>query len=212
MNETPKTFVIVDGHALIYRGYYALPPLTTQKGELVNAVFGFTSVLLNMLTKLKPEYLAVAFDLKGPTFRHEACEDYKATRSETPDDLISQVPRIKQIVGAFKAPIFEKAGFEADDMIATIAKKMPEHPDTNLLILTGDMDLTQLITDQVKVVAPISGFHEVKNYDTEAVIEKYGIRPDQMVDFKSLVGDTSDNISGVPGIGKKTGAGISSVT
>jgi DNA polymerase I len=206
MNERTKKFVIVDGHALIYRGYYALPPLTTQKGELVNAVFGFTSVLLNMLTKLKPDYLAVTFDLKGPTFRHEAYEDYKATRAETPDDLIIQVPRIKQIVEAFQAPIFEKEGFEADDMIATIARKIEAHPDTEMLILTGDMDLTQLINDQVKVVAPISGFREVKNYDTEAVIEKYGVRPDQMVDFKALVGDTSDNISGVPGIGKKTAA------
>ncbi len=205
-NQKLKKFVVVDGHALIYRGYYALPPLTTKKGELVNAVFGFTSVLLNMLGKLRPDYLAVTFDLKGPTFRHEAYEDYKATRAETPDDLLAQVPRIKQIVEAFKIPIFEEEGFEADDMIATIAKKITDYPDTELIILTGDMDLTQLITDQVRVVAPISGFNEVKNYDAEAVIEKYGIRPDQMVDYKALVGDTSDNISGVPGIGKKTAA------
>lgn len=205
-NYQPKTFVVIDGHALIYRGYYALPPLTTQKGELVNAVFGFTSVLLNMLTKLRPDYLAVAFDLKGPTFRHEAYEDYKATRAETPDDLIAQVPRIKQIVGAFQIPVFEKQGFEADDMIATIAKKITAYPDTELIILTGDMDLTQLITDQVKIVAPISGFNEVKTYDATTVLEKYGVNPAQMVDFKALVGDVSDNITGVPGIGKKTAA------
>jgi len=203
-DQKPKKFVVIDGHALIYRGYYALPPLTTQKGELVNAVFGFTSVMLNMLGKLRPDYLAVTFDLKAPTFRHEAYEDYKATRPETPDDLIAQVPRIKQIVEAFKIPIFEQAGFEADDMIETLAKKIEDYPEVEMAILTGDMDLTQLITDQVKVVAPISGFHEVKNYDAEVVFEKYGVRPDQMVDYKALVGDTSDNISGVPGIGKKT--------
>lgn len=201
-----KKFVIIDGHALIYRGYYALPPLTTKKGELVNAVYGFTAVLLNMLQKLQPDYLAVAFDLKGPTFRHDAYEEYKATRKETPDDLISQVPRIRQLVEAFQIPIFNQEGFEADDMIATLAKKVEAYPEVDYLIVTGDMDLTQLVNDQVTVLAPLSGFNEVKRYDAEAVIEKYGVRPDQMVDYKALVGDTSDNITGVPGVGKKTAA------
>jgi DNA polymerase I len=201
-----KTFVIVDGHALIYRGYYAIPALSTKQGELVNAVFGFTSLLLNMLSNIKPDYLAVAFDLKGPTFRHEAYEEYKATRSETPDDLISQVPRIRQIVEAFQIPVFQQAGFEADDLIGTIAHKIQDHPDVNLLILSGDMDLTQLITEQVKVVTPLSGFNAVKTYDAQAVMDKYAIRPDQMVDFKAMMGDASDNIPGVAGIGKKTAA------
>ncbi len=201
-----KKFVIIDGHALIYRGYYALPPLSTKKGELVNAVYGFTTILLNMLQKLRPDYLAVSFDLKGPTFRHEAYEDYKATRKETPDDLISQVPRIRQVVGAFQIPVFEKEGFEADDCIATLAKKIENYPEVDLLILTGDMDLTQLVNEQVKVLSPLTGFNEVKTYDADAVVEKYGVRPDQMVDYKALVGDTSDNILGVQGVGKKTAA------
>lgn len=201
-----KTFVIIDGHALIYRGYFALPPLHTGTGELVNAVYGFATVLLNMLQKLKPDYLAVAFDLKGPTFRHEAYEGYKATRAETPDDLISQVPRIRQLVGAFHIPVFQKEGFEADDMIGTLARKITAHPDIDFMILTGDMDMTQLITEQVKVLAPLTGFNDVKTYDAQAVMDKYGIWPTQMVDYKALMGDVSDNLPGVPGIGKKTAA------
>ncbi len=205
----PKKFVVLDGHALIYRGYYALPPLHTQKGELVNAVYGFTTILLTILEKMRPDYLAVAFDLMGPTFRDALYADYKATRAETPDDLIPQVPRIKQVVEAFKIPVFEKEGFEADDLIATLATHVSNHAGSSnleLLVVTGDMDLTQLITDRVKIVAPLSGFNEMKVYDSQAVMDKYGIWPQQMVDFKALVGDVSDNLPGVPGIGKKTGA------
>jgi len=202
-----KKFVIVDGHALIYRGYYGLPPLRTPQGELVNAVYGFTTMLLNMLQKFKPDYLAVAFDLRGPTFRHEAYEGYKATRKETPDDLFPQIPRVKQIVKAFQIPYFEQAGFEADDMIGTVSQKVKDHhPDVDLYILTGDMDLTQLIDDQVRILAPLSGFNEVKTYDFDAVKAKYDVRPDQIIDYKALVGDVSDNIPGVQGVGKKTAA------
>jgi len=199
-----KTFVIIDGHALIYRGYYAIPQLRTSSGELVNAVYGFSTVLLSMLEKLKPDYLAVAFDLKGPTFRHEAYEDYKATRAATPDDLLPQVPRVRQVVDAFQIPVFEMPGFEADDLIGTLAKQIEAYPDIEFLIVSGDMDLTQLITDQVKVLTPLSGFNDVKTYDAQAVMDKYGITPSQMVDYKALVGDVSDNIPGVAGIGKKT--------
>lgn len=201
-----KKFVILDGHALIYRGYYALPPLHTAKGELVNAVYGFTTILLTILEKMRPDYLAVSFDLKGPTFRDELYADYKAQRPETPDDLIPQVPRIRQVVEAFKIPVFEKEGFEADDVIATLAREAAEWPDLEVLVVTGDMDLTQLITDQVKVVAPLSGFNDMKVYDAQAVMDKYGVWPNQIVDYKALKGDTSDNLPGVPGIGEKTAA------
>jgi len=204
--DSKKKFVVIDGHALIYRGYFALPPLRTQKGELVNAAMGFTTVLLNMVQKFKPDYLAVTFDLKGPTFRHEAYEGYKATRPETPEELLSQIPRIHQIVEAFNIPVFEKEGFEADDMIATLSDKLKAYPDMELWIVTGDMDLTQLVNDHVKILAPLTGFNDVKTYDTAAVFEKFGVRPDQIVDYKALVGDVSDNIMGVEGIGKKTAA------
>lgn len=203
-----KKFVVIDGMAIIYRGYYALPPLTTRQGELVNAVFGFTTILLNMLEKVNPDYLAVAFDLKGPTFRHESYEDYKGTRAETPDDLIAQIPRIRDIVQAFQIPMLEREGFEADDLIATLAERLRDEAEIELLIVTGDMDLTQLITDRVKLLAPLTGFNDVKTYDIAAVHEKYGLRPDQMVDYKALVGDTSDNIPGVPGIGPKTASSL----
>ena len=206
MKKSKPKFVLIDGNALIHRAYHAIPPLTTKSGELVNSVFGFTSILLTMLREVQPDYLAVSFDLKGPTFRHEAYEAYKATRSETPDDLIAQVPRIRQMVGAFQIPIFEQAGFEADDLIGTLAKKIEAHPDVEFLIVSGDNDLLQLVNDQVKMLSPLSGFNDVKTYDEQAVMDKYGIRPNQMVDYKALVGDMSDNIPGVAGIGKKTAA------
>ncbi len=186
-----------------------MPPLHTQKGELVNAVYGFTTILLTILEKMRPDFLAVAFDLKGPTFRDELYADYKAQRPETPDDLIPQVPRIRQVVEAFKIPVFEKEGFEADDLIATLATHVGHDEalaNLELLIVTGDMDLTQLITDQVKIVAPLSGFNDMKTYDSQVLMDKYGIWPHQMVDYKALKGDVSDNLPGVPGIGEKTAA------
>lgn len=203
-----KTFVVLDGHALIYRGYFALPPLTTQKGELVNAVYGFSTILLNLLQKVQPDYLAVAFDLKGPTFRHEAFEGYKATRAPTPEDLISQLPRIREVVEAFKIPVLEYSGYEADDLIATLAEQLKTHPELELLIVTGDMDLTQLVGEHVKILAPLTGFNEVKVYDAASVQTKYGVTPEQMVDYKALMGDTSDNIPGVAGIGPKGAASL----
>jgi DNA polymerase-1 len=204
MDSKPhKTFVILDGHALIYRGYFALPPLRTQQGEIVNAVYGFATILLNMLQKVRPDYLAVAFDMKEKTFRHEAYEGYKATRAVMPDDLISQLPRIREVVDAFKIPVLQHAGFEADDLIATLSEHLREHPEVQLRIVTGDMDLTQLIRDGVKLMTPLTGFNEVKVYDADTVREKYGVGPEQMVDYKALVGDTSDNIMGVAGIGPK---------
>ncbi|EKD93661.1 MAG: DNA polymerase I [uncultured bacterium] len=201
------TFAVIDGHAMIFRGYYALPPLHTDEGQLVNAVFGFTTILLNILQKLKPTYLAVTFDMKGPTFRHESYENYKATRKETPDDLLSQIPLIRSVVEAFQIPIFERQGFEADDLIASLATHLTaEHPELEFLIVSGDMDLTQLINERVKLLSPLTGFNEIRTYDIQEVFEKYGVYPHQMVDYKALVGDVSDNIIGVPGIGKKTAA------
>ncbi|HCW32225.1 MAG: polymerase I, DNA polymerase I protein [Candidatus Peregrinibacteria bacterium GW2011_GWF2_39_17] len=199
-----KKFAILDGHALIFRGYYAIPPLYTEKGELVNAVFGFTTILLNILQKLRPDYLVVTFDMKGPTFRHDTDKTYKATRKETPDDLIPQVEIIHQVARTFQIPIFEQQGFEADDLIASLAQQLKFHPEIEISIISGDMDLTQLINQQIKLLTPLSGFNDIKTYNTQAVIEKYGIHPEQMIDYKAISGDKSDNINGIPGIGKKT--------
>ena len=147
-----KKLILIDSNALIHRAYHALPPLTTKKGELVNAVYGFTSVLLNVLNKFKPDYIAATFDLKEPTFRHKQFKDYKATRVKAPDDLYEQIPRVKEIVSAFNIPIVEKAGYEADDLIATFARKTEKlHPDVEVIIVTGDMDTLQLVNDRIKV-------------------------------------------------------------
>lgn len=199
-----KKLVLIDGNALIHRGFHALPPLKTSKGELINAVYGFTTVLLNILTKEKPEYIAVAFDKKGPTFRHKAFADYKATRVKAPAELYMQIPRVKEVVKAFDIPIFEMTGFEADDILGTLARQAEKKKNLKPLIVTGDLDTLQLVSVKTNVLATVQGFANVKVYDSKAVKERYGLSPDQIVDFKALRGDTSDNIPGVRGIGDKT--------
>lgn len=202
-----KRLILIDSNALIHRAYHALPPLTTKKGELVNAVYGYTSVLLNVLNKFKPDYIAAAFDLKEPTFRHKEFKDYKATRVKAPDDLYEQIPRVKEIVSAFNIPIVEKSGYEADDLIATFARRTEKlHPDIEVIIVTGDLDTLQLVDERIKVFALRRGMSDSVLYDEEAIMERYGLKPEQMVDYKGLRGDPSDNLPGVKGIGEKTAA------
>src|SRR4030043_874438 len=137
MSIIKKKLILIDSNALIHRAYHALPPLTTKKGELVNAVYGFTSVLLNVLNRFKPDYIAATFDLKEPTFRHKEFKDYKATRVTAPDDLYEQIPRVKEILEALNIPIFEKEGYEADDLIATFARRTEKlHPDVEVIVVT----------------------------------------------------------------------------
>ncbi|MBU2082016.1 DNA polymerase I, partial [Patescibacteria group bacterium] len=197
-------FILIDAYALIHRAYHALPPLTTKNGEMVNAVFGFSSILLKAINELKPDYMAAAFDMPEPTFRHEEYKEYKAKRPEAPPDLYPQVPRVKEILKALDVPIYEKPGYEADDIIGTITKKITDK-DIEVLILTGDMDTLQLVNDNIKVYTPKRGLSEPIIYDEKKVIERFeGLKPSQMVDFKGLKGDPSDNIPGVKGIGEKT--------
>src|SRR4030042_2009823 len=155
-NKKLKTLVLIDGHALVHRAYHALPPLTTPKGQLVNAVYGFALVLLRVFKELKPDYLAATFDLAAPTFRHKEFENYKATRVKAPDELYAQIGRVKEVLGAFNVPIFEKEGFEADDIIGTLAGQAYRNskfqtPNSKIIIVTGDLDTLQLINDKVKV-------------------------------------------------------------
>ncbi|HUD09151.1 MAG TPA: DNA polymerase I, partial [Candidatus Saccharimonadales bacterium] len=200
-----KKLVLIDSNALIHRAYHALPPLTTKKGEIVNAVYGYTSVLLNVLAKFKPEYIVAAFDLKEPTFRHKEFKDYKATRVKAPDDLYAQIPRVKELVKSFNIPIAEKEGYEADDLLATFARKTEKlHPDVEVIIVTGDLDTLQLVSDQTKVFALRRGMSDSIMYDEKAIFERYGLKPDQMNDYKGLRGDPSDNLPGVKGVGEKT--------
>src|SRR4030042_3444969 len=192
MSIIKKKLVLIDSNALIHRAYHALPPLTTKKGELVNAVYGYASVRLNVLARFKPDYIVATFDLKEPTFRHKQFKDYKATRVKAPDDLYEQIPRVKEIVSAFNIPIVEKAGYEADDLIATFARKTEKlHPDVEVIIVTGDMDTLQLVNDRIKVFALRKGMSDSVLYDEKAIYERYGLKADQMVDYKGLRGDPS---------------------
>ncbi|MEO5918087.1 MAG: 5'-3' exonuclease H3TH domain-containing protein, partial [Candidatus Limnocylindrales bacterium] len=195
----------LDGNGLIYRGYFALPPLSTSKGELVNAVFGFCSIVLRGIQDLQPDYVAVAFDLPGPTFRHERFADYKATRTRMPDDLRDQFPKVREVVKALRLPVFELAGFEADDVIGTLTVEA-ERRGLDTTIVTGDLDMLQIVSDRVRLMTTRSGVENTILYDPARIFERYELAPSQMIDYKALKGDTTDNIPGVPGVGEKTAA------
>ncbi|MBI4295746.1 MAG: DNA polymerase I [Chloroflexi bacterium] len=198
--------VLFDGNALIHRAFHALPPLSIGKtGEPVSAVYGFTMMLLKVLNELKPTHIAVTFDKKAPTFRHKLYEQYKATRPETPDELAVQFDRVRELVRAFNIPIHELDGFEADDVLGTLGLQATGQ-DIDTIIVTGDADTMQLVSPKVKILYPRARrtFSDTMLYDEEAVAEKYGVKPSQIADLKALVGDPSDNIPGVKGIGDKT--------
>ena len=205
-NKEKPLLLLLDGNALVHRAFHALPPLTVSKtGEMVNAVYGFASTLLKIVTEFKPTYWAVAFDRPTPTFRHEMFQEYKAQRPKTPEELKSQIKRVHQLVQVFHIPIFEIDGFEADDVLGTLSKQASEQY-LETVIVTGDNDMLQLVMPGIKALAPRRTLGDTVLYDEEAVKQKYGIKPDQLPDFKALVGDTSDNIPGIPGIGEKTAA------
>ena len=197
--------MLLDGNGLIYRGYFALPPLTTSKGELVNAVFGFCSIMLRGIQDLRPDYLAVAFDLQGPTFRHEQFADYKATRQRMPDDLRDQFPKVREVVKALRIPVYELAGFEADDVIGTLTVEA-EAKGLETTIVTGDLDMLQIVSDQTRLMTTRSGVENTIIYDLAKIAERFELVPGQMIDYKALKGDPTDNIPGVPGVGEKTAA------
>ncbi len=197
--------VLLDGHSLAFRAFYALPPeMATAHGELTNAVYGFASMLLSILQEEKPEYIAVAFDV-GRTFRHDLSPDYKGTRARMPEEMRVQIPRIRQVIDALNIPVFEIDGYEADDLLGTLARQAAEQ-DVNVLICSGDRDLFQVIGPRVRIRYTPGGPHpKTTIYDVAAVRERYQLEPAQLVDLKALVGDKSDNIIGIPGIGEKTG-------
>jgi DNA polymerase-1 len=202
MTDSSK-LVLIDGHALVYRAYFALPStMATSRGELTNAVFGFASMLLNVLRDEKPEYIAVAFDL-GRTFRHEEYAEYKANRAAMPDDLSMQFQRIYELLAAFDIPTYSAEGFEADDVLAALAQQA-EKRNVDTLIVTGDTDTFQLIGPHVRVMAPRRSFGDTVIYDEEGIRQRYGLEPKQLIDYKGLTGDTSDNVPGVRGVGDKT--------
>lgn len=199
-----KRFVIIDGHAIIHRAYHAIPPMNVKDGTIVNAVFGFTSMLLKAIEELQPDYMAVSFDVSGGTFRDEIFEEYKATRQKADQDLYDQIPLVYDVVRAFNIPIFEKEGFEADDVIGTICKnkKLRDAVD-EIIIVTGDKDLLQLVDDKVKAFLLRKGISQTVLVDTKGVEEIFGFGPEHVVDYKAIRGDSSDNIPGIKGIGDK---------
>jgi len=205
-----KKFVIIDGNALIHRSYHALPKtLRTPEGVLTNAVHGFTGILLGILEVEKPDYIATAWDMKGPTFRDELMVGYKGTRKKTDDELIAQFPLVYTVLDAMSIPMFKKPGLEADDYLGIVSRILEdEHKDIKVVIVTSDQDALQLVRKDTMVVTPISGYRKVKRYDRAAVKEKLGVWPEQVPDYKGLCGDSSDNIKGVPGIGKKTAVAL----
>ena len=196
--------VLFDGNALVHRAFHALPPLTVSKtGEMVSAVYGFALMLLKAINELKPTHYAIAFDKAAPTFRHQMFDQYKAQRPPTPDELVNQLGRVRQLVEAFHIPIFELDDYEADDVLGTLSHQA-SHQDIDTIIVTGDADAMQLVSPRVRVLTPRRAFGDTVLYDGAAVSQKYGIKPQQIADFKALKGDPSDNIPGVPGIGEKT--------
>ncbi|MGD9117751.1 MAG: DNA polymerase I [Dehalococcoidia bacterium] len=198
--------VLFDGNALLHRAFHALPPLTLRKsGEMVGAVYGFAQMLLKVINELKPSHYAIAFDMKGPTFRHKLFDQYKIHRPETPEELVGQLGRVRQLVEAFKIPTFEMEGYEADDLLGTLSSQASAK-DVETIIVTGDADAMQLVSPRVKVLypKPRKSFSDTMLFDAAAVKEKYGVKPEQIADLKGLVGDPSDNIPGVTGIGAKT--------
>ena len=205
--ESAPTLVLLDGHALFHRSFHAFPEeMSTNAGEPTNAVFGFTRMILDVLRFIRPEYLIATFDRPTPTFRHKDYAPYKAHRPSLPDSMRAQFPRVREVVAAFNMPIYEVDGFEADDVLGTLARQA-ERQHTRVVIATGDLDTLQLVDDWVRVTfarSPRRG--EFEYFDTVAVADRFGVAPTQVVDYKSLVGDTSDNIPGVPGIGQKTAA------
>jgi len=195
-----RTLYLIDGNSFCYRAYYAVRELRTSHGQPTNAVFGFIAMLNRLLATERPAYLAAAFDLKGPTFRHEKYDQYKIHRKPMPDELVSQLPIVKELLAAYRVPIYELAGYEADDVLATIAVQAAK-AGLSVFIVTGDKDALQLVNDRIRVY---NTHKEGLIYDADKVRERYGVGPEQMVELMALMGDATDNIPGVPGIGEKT--------
>lgn len=200
-----KTLVLLDAHAILHRAYHALPPLTSPDGMPTGALYGFASMLLKIIRDLKPDYIAAAYDLKAPTFRHIAYKAYKGTRAKTDDELIAQFNASRDILQAFHIPAYDKEGFEADDIIGTIVEKTKKEKNLSVIIASGDLDTLQLVENKkVQVYTLRKGIQDTLLYDEKAVQERFGFGPLLLVDFKGLKGDASDNIKGIEGIGEKT--------
>jgi DNA polymerase-1 len=195
-------FLILDANSILHRAFHALPPLATKKGEKTNAIYGFLLVFFKLMRELEPKYVCACFDFPAKTFRHQKFKDYKIFRPPTPEDLKSQIKKTKEILEAFNVPFFEKEGYEADDLVATIVEKSP---GISKIIVSGDRDLFQVVNEETKIYFLQKGIKNPLLVDKEKIKERFSFSyPEQIVDFKALVGDPSDNIPGIKGIGEKT--------
>ncbi|HSA83941.1 MAG TPA: 5'-3' exonuclease H3TH domain-containing protein [Patescibacteria group bacterium] len=208
-----KKLLLIDGNAMMHRAYHALPPLTNTKGEPVNAVYGFFSMLLNVIVDQEPTHLVVCFDTGAPRIRESMFAGYHAHRQALPDDFVPQIELIHELLAKMKVAVFELDGYEGDDLIGTIADKAVTRSKSkgqslDVVILTGDRDLLQLVNGHVQVLMPLVGITKTVMFDAKAVEEKYGVTPSQFIDYKALIGDPSDGYPGVTGIGPKTAASL----
>lgn len=212
-----KKLVLIDGHAIIHRAYHALPMLTTREGQPVNAVYGFATMILKVIETMQPTHMAVAFDLPVQTFRHETYVAYQSHRPRADDGLRSQVQLVKDLVEAAGIAQYSAPGFEADDVLGTLATLAVQRTKNKgqrggdfdeVVIVTGDRDILQLVNKRVKVFMPTKGLSEGRTMDEAGVLDYLGVRPDQIIEYKALVGDSSDNYPGVPGVGPKTAIGL----
>jgi DNA polymerase-1 len=200
-----KKLVLLDAHAIIHRAYHALPDFSSSKGEPTGALYGISTMIMSLVKEFKPDYMVAAFDLPKPTYRHEAYADYKSGRKKADDNLVKQLERSRDVFKAFNIPIYEKEGYEADDVLGAIVEQTKTKKDIEVIIASGDMDTLQLVEgSRVKVFTLRKGIKDTVLYDEKAVKDRFGFKPEQLIDYKGLRGDTSDNIIGVPGIGEKT--------
>lgn len=204
-----EKIVLIDGHSIINRAFYGVPDLTNAEGLHTNGIYGFLNIMFRILDEEKPDYLAVAFDLHAPTFRHQMYDAYKGTRKGMPDELREQVPVLKEVLQAMGIPLLMKEGYEADDLLGTIAKRS-EAEGLEAIVVSGDRDLLQIATDKIMIRMPKTkrGTTEIENYHTQDVVDAYQVTPLQIIELKALMGDSSDNIPGVPGIGEKTATNL----
>lgn len=203
--QSKQIFLLIDGLAIIHRAYHSMPNFTTKDGRPTGAVYGFNSMLLKLIQNIHPSFIAVAFDRSAPTFRQELFADYHANRPKAPDDLRAQFGEVRDVLATIGIPVYEVDGYEGDDMIGTInANLNADHKDMIVYIVTGDRDMLQLVDVDTHVIMPVKGISEVMLYDSARVMEKFGVRPDQIIDLKAFTGDPSDNYPGVTGVGPKT--------
>ena len=204
-----EKILLIDGHSILNRAFYGLPDLTNTEGRHTGAVYGFLNIIFRILEEEKPDYLTVAFDVHAPTFRHKIYDAYKGTRKEMPQELREQVPLIQEMLKAMGVCMVTMEGYEADDLLGTLARRS-EAKGMDVTILSGDRDLLQLATEKVLIRLPKTskGKTTIEDFHAQQVLEKYQVTPVQIIDLKALMGDSSDNIPGIPGVGEKTAAKI----